>query len=150
MDKSCFNSPIGILEIICENGSLISLKLVEKIGELDFETPCIISIKKQLSEYFSGKRQKFDIKINPKGTEFQKLVWHNLQKISYGKTTSYSEIAKMIGKPNAQRAVGLACNKNPIMIIIPCHRVTLKSGDLGGFAYGNSVKKKLLNLENVT
>jgi methylated-DNA-[protein]-cysteine S-methyltransferase len=150
MNKSYLNSPIGILEIICENGSLMSLKLVEKNGESDFETPCIINIKKQLSEYFSGKRQKFDIKINPKGTEFQKLVWNNLQKISYGKTTSYSEIAEMTGKPHAQRAVGLACNKNPIMIIIPCHRIISKNGNLGGFAYGIFIKKKLLNLENVT
>ncbi|MBQ1612446.1 MAG: methylated-DNA--[Alphaproteobacteria bacterium] len=102
---------------------------------------------KQLEEYFSGKRKTFDIKINPAGTEFQKRVRHELLKIPYGSTKSYSEIARNIGKPNAQRAVGSACNKNPIMIVIPCHRVVSKNGDLAGFACGLNVKKKLLELE---
>ena len=75
-------------------------------------------------------------------------VWKELLKIPYGKTKSYSEIANAIGKQNAQRAVGLACNKNPIIIIIPCHRVIAKNGSIGGFAYGNTVKLKLLEIEN--
>ena len=79
---------------------------------------------------------------------FQKKVWKELQKIQYGKTKSYSEIAVAIGNRNAQRAIGSACNKNPIMIIIPCHRVISKNGKLGGFVYGNSVKQKLLEIEN--
>ena len=148
MEKSYYKSPIGILEIICENNELVSLK-IGKAGVQDAESDFVRDIKHQLDEYFSGKRQKFDININPKGTDFQKLVWSELQKIPYGKTKSYSEIAHLIGKTSAQRAVGLACNKNPIMIIVPCHRVILKNGALGGFACGNEVKQKLLKIENV-
>ena len=102
----------------------------------------------QLEEYFLGRRKSFDIKIKPEGTEFQKRVWSELQKIHFGKTKSYAEIAAAIGDENAQRAVGSACNKNPIMIIIPCHRVICKNGKSGGFAYGNCVKLKLLESEN--
>lgn len=148
MEKSYYKSPIGILEIICENNKLISLKLVNCCEKTPVETDFIKDIKKQLDEYFSGKRTIFDIKINPKGTDFQKLVWKELQKIPYGKTKSYSEIAAVAGNKNAQRAVGNAGNKNPIMIIVPCHRVISKSGNIGGFAYGNKIKLKLLGIEN--
>ena len=148
MEKSYYKSSIGILEIICENNKLISMKIVDNILENAIETDFTKKIKLQLDEYFSGKRQNFDIKINPKGTEFQKLVWKELKKISYGKTKSYSDIAKLIGNKNAQRAVGSACNRNPIMIIIPCHRVIPKNGNLGGYAYGDSIKQKLLEIEN--
>jgi methylated-DNA-[protein]-cysteine S-methyltransferase len=144
MGKSYYKSPVGILEIVCENDTVTSLKLVEKAPKSNSENK---SIETQLDEYFSGKRTGFDIKLKPKGTEFQKLVWSELQKIPFGKTKSYSEIAQIIGHPNTQRAVGSACNKNPIMIIIPCHRVISKSGNLGGFAYGNLIKQKLLNIE---
>ena len=148
MEKSYYKSAIGTLEIICENNKLVSLKLVDYCEKTSVETDFIKDIKNQLDEYFSGKRTIFNIKINPKGTDFQKLVWKALQKIPYGKTKSYSEIAAATGNKNAQRAVGNACNKNPIMIIIPCHRVISKNGNTGGFAYGNSVKKKILELEN--
>ena len=148
MEKSYYYSPIGILEIICENNELVSLRLVENVSGRVVDTDFIKKIKLQLDEYFLGERKSFDIKINPKGTQFQKRVWNELQKISYGKTKSYSEIAHIIGNKNAQRTVGSACNKNPIMIIIPCHRVISKNGKLGGFAYGNTVKLKLLELES--
>lgn len=147
MGKSYYKSPIGILEIICENNALISLKIVESASKSNNETELIKEIKTQLDEYFLGKRKKFYIKINLKGTEFQKKVWMELLKISYGKTKSYSEIASSIGNKNAQRAVGSACNKNPIMIVIPCHRVISKNGKLSGFAYGTDIKEILLNLE---
>ena len=148
MKKSYYKSPIGSLEIICNNNNLVSLKLVDCCGKTTVETNIIKDIKKQLDEYFSGKRKVFDIKINPTGTDFQKLVWKELQKIPYGKTKSYSEIAAVAGNKNAQRAVGNACNKNPIMIIIPCHRVVSKNNNLGGYAYGSEIKQKLLNIEN--
>ena len=150
MEKSYYKSPIGILEIICEKDALISLKLVKNADKSDNETVLIKEIKTQLDEYFSGKRKIFDIKINPQCTKFQKLVWNELQKIQYGKTKSYSEIAAATGNKNAQRAIGFACNKNPIMIIIPCHRAISKNGNLGGFEYGINIKEKLLNLENKT
>ena len=148
MEKSYYKSPIGILEIICENSKLVSLKLVDYCEKSNIEADFIKDIKFQLDEYFSGKRTIFNIKINPAGTDFQKLVWKALQNIPYGKTKSYSEIAAATGNKNAQRAVGSACNKNPIMIIVPCHRVISKSGNLGGFAYGNKIKLKLLGIEN--
>ena len=148
MEKSYYESSIGILEIICENNKLVSLKLVDCCGKSNVETDFIKDIKNQLGEYFSGKRKVFDIKINPTGTDFQQLVWKELQKIPYGKTKSYSEIAAATGNKNAQRAVGNACNKNPIMIIIPCHRVVSKNNNLGGYAYGSEIKQKLLNIEN--
>ena len=148
METYYFKSPIGVLEIGCKDGVLVSLKLVNNFKKLNKETVLVNTIKTQLNEYFLGKRQYFDIKINPKGTEFQKLVWKELQKIPYGTTKSYSEIAKNIGNNKAQRAVGSACNKNPIMIIIPCHRVISKNGKIGGFACGNLVKQKLLDIES--
>lgn len=148
MDKFYYKSAIGLLEIICKNNELISLKLVDKIGISCPTTNFIKNIILQLDEYFLGRIQKFDIVINPMGTEFQKKVWAELQKIPYGKTKSYQEIAKAIGNPNAQRAVGSACNKNPILIIIPCHRVISKNGKLTGFACGIDIKEKLLNIEN--
>ena len=148
MEKSYYKSPIGILEIICENNKLISLKLVNCCEKTSVETDFIKDIKKQLDEYFSGKRTIFNIKINPAGTDFQKLVWKELQKIPYGKIKSYSEIAAATGNKNVQRAVGTACNKNPIMIIIPCHRVISKNNNLGGYVYGSKIKQKLLNIEN--
>ncbi len=148
MEKSYYKSQIGIIEIICENNELISLKLVNKIKNSDKETDFIKNIKSELNEYFSGKRKFFDIKINPRGTAFQKKVWKELQNIPYNTTKSYSEIAEKIGNKNAQRAVGSACNKNPIMIIIPCHRVISKNNSIGGFAYGVDIKRKLSELEN--
>lgn len=148
MEKSYYKSTIGILEIICENNKLVSLKLVDCCEKTTVETNFIKDIKNQLDEYFSGKRTTFDIKINPVGTDFQKLVWKELQKIPYGKTKSYSEIAAAAGNKNAQRAIGNACNKNPIMIIIPCHRVVSKNNNIGGYAYGSKIKQKLLNIEN--
>ena len=147
MEKFYYKSPIGILKIICENNCLISLKPVEKADKSDSETELIKEIKTQLDEYFLGKRKKFDIKINPKGTEFQKKVFGELLRIPCGKIKSYSEIAAALGNLNAQRAVGSACNKNPIMIVIPCHRVISKNGKLGGFAYGNKIKQELLETE---
>ncbi|MBQ2612024.1 methylated-DNA--[bacterium] len=148
MDKFYYESPIGTLEIAYKNNELHSLKLVNELYESNKETSFIKYIKIQLDEYFKGKRQVFDININPKGTDFQKQIWQELQKIPYGMTKSYSNIAETTGNKNAQRAVGSACNKNPIMIIIPCHRVIHKNGDLGEYAYGNSVKQKLLDIEN--
>ena len=148
MEKSYYKSPIGILEIICENGELVSLKLVDYCEKSNIETDLIKDIKNQLDEYFSGKRTTFNININPAGTDFQTLVWSELQNIPYGKTKSYSEVAESIGNKNTQRAIGNACNKNPIMIIIPCHRVVSKNNNLGGYAYGSIIKQKLLNVVN--
>lgn len=116
-------------------------------GEIK-ETELIKKAYMQIKEYLEGKRKIFTISTNPEGTEFMKSVWKELEKIPYGETVSYEEIAKRIGKPKAQRAVGMANNKNPIMIIIPCHRVIGKNGALVGYAAGLNIKEKLLNLES--
>ena len=149
MDKSFYNSPVGILEIICEKDTLISLKPAQNTEIFSTNTTFIKTVKSQLDEYFLGERKIFDLKIRLVGTNFQKCVWQALQKIPYGETKSYSEIATTVGNKNAQRAVGSACNKNPVMIIIPCHRVISKNGNLGGFAYGNTLKQNLLALEKL-
>ncbi|MGB2620931.1 MAG: methylated-DNA--[protein]-cysteine S-methyltransferase [Candidatus Acidiferrum sp.] len=102
---------------------------------------------RQLETYFEGKLREFDLPLALEGTEFQKLVWSNLQKIPYGETVSYGQLARRIGSPEAARAVGLANGSNPIPIIIPCHRVIGSNGNLTGFGGGLPVKKKLLELE---
>jgi methylated-DNA-[protein]-cysteine S-methyltransferase len=103
---------------------------------------------RQLEAYFGGKLKQFELPLVLEGTEFQLLVWRNLQKIPYGETVSYGQLAKRIGSPDAARAVGLANGSNPIPIIIPCHRVIGTNGDLTGFGGGLPIKKKLLALES--
>lgn len=107
----------------------------------------LLQTAKQLQEYFEGKRQTFDLKLDPVGTPFQKKVWSELQKIPFGKTLAYKDIAKKIHNPKAVRAVGTANGKNPFCIIIPCHRVIAADGTLGGYAGGLEMKKYLLDLE---
>ncbi len=101
----------------------------------------------EIEEYFKGKRQIFTIKLNPQGTEFQKKVWQALLEIGYGETVSYKDIAIKIGDINASRAVGMANGKNPIPIIIPCHRVIGSNGKLTGFAFGTKLKSEIISLE---
>ena len=146
-NKFYYNSPIGILEIELKNDTIQRLRVVESRSKISERTGYFAEVVKQLDEYFAGKRTKFELNICPKGTEFQKKVWAELLKISYGKTKSYQEIAEAIGNTNAQRAVGSACNKNPILLIIPCHRVISKTGKLTGFACGVDRKEQLLKLE---
>lgn len=106
-------------------------------------------IKRQLLEYVTGQRTHFEIDLNPQGTVFQKKVWDTLYTIPFGEMRTYKEIAVAIGNPNACRAVGMANAKNPIPIIIPCHRVIGSNGQLTGFAHGLTVKAQLLKLENI-
>lgn len=113
-------------------------------------TPSIPHLKeayKQLTEYFKGGRLSFSLPLNPSGTEFQRNVWDGLGKIPYGKTISYKDLAEMVGCPGGSRAVGMANNRNPLPIIVPCHRVIGIKGDLIGYASGVAVKRKLLDLE---
>lgn len=146
-EKFYYKSPIGILEIELKNDTIQRLRVVESCSKISERTGYFAEVVKQLDEYFAGKRTKFELNIYPKGTDFQKKVWVELLKIPYGKTKSYQEIAEAIGNPNAQRAVGSACNKNPILLIIHCHRVISKTGKLTGFACGIDRKEQLLKLE---
>lgn len=103
----------------------------------------------QLSEYIEGQRKQFDLPLDPKGTEFQRKVWKELTKIPYGETRSYKEVAIAIGNEKASKAIGMANNKNPIPIVIPCHRVVGSNKKLVGYAGGLDLKEKLLNLEGI-
>lgn len=105
--------------------------------------------RRQLDEYFAGRRQQFDVRLAPQGTEFQRQVWHALTHIPYGHTTWYADLAERIGRPKAIRAVGAANGANPISIIIPCHRVIGRDGSLTGYAGGLERKEALLRLEGV-
>ena len=118
-----------------------------KSGFEQCETPLIKKAAAQLNEYFNGERKTFDFPLAPRGTEFQLTVWKALQTIPYGKTCSYGQLAAKIGNPKACRAVGMANNRNPIAIIIPCHRVIGSNGSLTGYAGGLELKDKLIRLE---
>lgn len=115
--------------------------------KLRTDDPYMFNVFTQLKEYFNLQRKKFYVPLDLKGTEFQKKVWCELQKIPFGKTVSYMEIAKKIGKVKAVRAVGRANSANPAPVIIPCHRVIENSGKLGGYSGGTGIKEKLLELE---
>ena len=150
-----YDFEIGELAICEENGKIVLVNVVktkEDIEEMaknsiQKETSLIKNTKQQLDEYFAGKRKKFDIPIKLDGTDFQIKVWKELLKIPYGETCSYLDIAKCIGNPKASRAVGMANNKNKIIIIVPCHRVIGSNKKLVGYACGLEVKEKLLELE---
>ncbi len=103
---------------------------------------------RELAEYFAGARENFTVPLEPSGTDFQKAVWRELQNIPFGETRTYKQIAVRLGKPNAARAVGMANHRNPIAIMIPCHRIIGADGSLTGYAYGLDLKRKLLKLEN--
>ena len=144
-----YDTKIGRIGIV-ENGEAITYLCFEETLAKDvniIETALLKKAAKQLEEYLSGKRKAFDLPLAPQGTEFQQRVWMALQEIPYGKTCSYKDIAEKIGNVKACRAVGMANNKNPIAIFIPCHRVIGANGKLVGYAGGLDLKKKLLDLE---
>lgn len=145
-----YDSPIGKLGICEVNGEIThvlfeSQKCPE--GYEEKETEILKAANEALDNYFKGNTKFFELPLNPQGTEFMKRVWRSLEKIPYGETRSYKEIAESIGSPKGYRAVGNANNKNPIPIFIPCHRVIGSSGKLIGYAGGMDVKKYLLDIE---
>lgn len=146
-------TPIGDLLLAGERGSLKMIGFPQGSMRRDPEPNWIYNeqpfaaVRQQLTEYFAGERKKFDLPLALQGTEFQLLVLKELSRIPYGETVSYGEIAKRIGRPKAVRAVGAANGRNPIPIIIPCHRVIGSSGDLTGFGGGLDTKTELLRLE---
>lgn len=147
-----FNSAIGRIYLRTTEKGLTRLVLdpgPEFYPQGDQYHPILVAAKLQLEEYFEGKLKKFKIPIDwEEATPFNKSVWKTLLRIPSGTTVSYSDIAKEIGSPKAVRAIGLANRNNPIPIIIPCHRVIGKSGDLHGFVYGLDMKQRLLHIEN--
>lgn len=146
--KCHYKTPIGTVCIEEDEGYITVVYIDEAGSDIDdIETELIRQTYTQLCEYFDGKRREFDIPIKPCGTDFQQKVWEALRTIPYGETRSYGEIAAQIGSPKACRAVGGANNKNPILIITPCHRVIGADGTLVGFGAGLDVKRKLIELE---
>ena len=146
-------TPIGELLLAGENGGLSMIGFPKGSMRRDPEPDWIFNEKplaparQQLTEYFSGTRREFDLDLELSGTEFQVSVLRALQEIPYGETVSYGEIARRIGRPKAVRAVGAANGRNPIPIVVPCHRVIGSSGDLTGFGGGLDTKEALLRLE---
>jgi methylated-DNA-[protein]-cysteine S-methyltransferase len=147
----CYNYPgVGALGIAEKDGAVCRVFFagIQALRNFDLaETPLIREAAAQLTEYFNGARQDFDLPLLLEGTEFQRAVWDILRTIPYGKTSAYRDIAIRMGKPKAYRAVGLANNRNPIAIIVPCHRVIGRDGSLTGYAGGLPVKQYLLDLE---
>ena len=141
-------TPLGIITLGASNKGLKSIQWGSKKRNYQPKHPILKKTKIQLSEYFEGKRHKFDIPLVIDGTDFQKSAWQALRKIPYGKTISYGQQAKALGKSQAARAVGSANGKNPLPIIIPCHRVITATGKLGGFTGGLQKKTTLLDIEN--
>ncbi|TWP50651.1 methylated-DNA--[protein]-cysteine S-methyltransferase [Lentzea tibetensis] len=148
------DSPMGPLTLVAEDGALVGLYMTEQRhlpayetfgprSEESFEEP-FGAVTAQLGEYFAGTRTTFDLPLELNGTPFQQTVWKALLDIPYGETVSYGELAALIGRPTASRAVGLANGKNPISIIVPCHRVVGSTGDLTGYGGGIERKRGLL------
>ena len=150
MIETCYiNSPLGITKIVGDLDGIIAVSVLnseEKVSDIipEILEDCVL----QLKEYFDGKREQFSLKLNPKGTVFQERVWHALSTIPYGKTTSYLQLSKQLGDPKAIRAVANANGKNPLWIILPCHRVIGSDGSLTGYAGGLHRKKWLLEHES--
>jgi methylated-DNA-[protein]-cysteine S-methyltransferase len=148
-------SPVGKLRLIASDKGLVAIDVQNVRVASDFETSAsaqkiLSTTKKQLEQYFACKRTNFDIPLDLEGTDFQQQAWRALCRIPYGKTISYGQQAKNIKKPKAFRAVGSANGKNPIPIIVPCHRVVAGDGTLGGYSLGLKMKKQLLALEGVS
>lgn len=145
-----YKSPIGTLEIKGDENGIQSIYFIDVSTSFSTQkqTPILQKCTQQLDEYFKGNRTIFNLKLNPKGTDFQQRVWQELQKVAFGKTRSYLEQSKILGDVKAIRAVANANGKNPISIIIPCHRIIGSDGSLTGYAGGIHRKKWLLEHES--
>ncbi len=153
MKKTIYESPVGRLLITSDGNKITGINTIKNdcgfIGANSDGEYCKLTENciKELDEYFAGKRINFEVPFEAEGTAFQRRVWKALTEIPFGHTKSYSQIAEEIGSPHAARAVGGACHNNPILIMIPCHRVIGKSGSLCGFGGGLDMKDKLLKAE---
>ena len=142
-----FASPIGVLYLLCSGKTLYEIDFQKPTGALRKGTAPPL-LEKELKEYFENGREEFTQKIAfRKGTAFEKAVWEALREIAYGETRTYKWLAETIGKPKASRAVGQSLSRNPIPIIIPCHRIIESDGSLGGYSGGIDIKRRLLDME---
>ncbi|MBU8893288.1 MAG: methylated-DNA--[protein]-cysteine S-methyltransferase [Bacteroidales bacterium] len=147
MFEAYYKSPVGNLRIISNDQDIIKIEFTDDFFKMKIIPSQIQNCIKQLDEYFNGARKEFNIEINPAGTEFQGKVWNILLKIPYGKTISYIELSRQFGDEKAIRAIASANGKNPIPVIIPCHRVIGNDGSLTGYAGGLLKKQWLLEHE---
>ena len=149
MTEAYIDTPLGSARIRGNSEGIASIEVMADPVPETVDIPSdLAEAADQLTEYFTGRRQNFDLQLNPSGTSFQKKVWEALLDIPYGKTLSYMQLTKILGDPKAIRAVAAANGKNPIWIIIPCHRVIGSDGSLTGYAGGLHRKKWLLNHES--
>lgn len=148
-------SPIGPLTLVSDGTHLTAIRFARGDGAADVERdwrrdddlPVLAQARAQLAEYFAGTRTRFDLPLKLPGTDFQKAVWRALQKVGFGRTSTYGELAAAVGRPAAARAVGAAMGANPVPIVVPCHRIVGKDGSLTGFGGGIDRKTTLLRLE---
>ena len=142
-----YDTELGSVTFVEEDGALLVISTCRSCEGVCLETALIKEAHRQLCEYLKGEGKEFDLPLNPKGTDFQKRVWKALCEIPYGETRSYKQIAETIGNPKAVRAVGMANHRNPLLIVVPCHRVIGADGKLVGYAAGIDKKVFLLRLE---
>ncbi len=155
--KTTMQSPVGVLTLVASDVGLVAVlwpaddprRVRMESAREDAEHDVLKASVTQLQEYFAGTRSRFDLPFDVRGTAFQKQVWEQLLAIPYGETRSYGDIARRLGKPAASRAVGAANGRNPLSIVVPCHRVIGTSGTLTGFAGGLDTKRVLLELEGI-
>lgn len=151
-DICYLNSPVGWLEITADADGLRSIEFLKQqpLSTPAVDNPHLKRAYKQLGEYFSGERARFDLTLNLSGSDFQRAVWQKLSDIPFGSTVSYGDIATAVGNPKASRAVGMANNRNPLPIVIPCHRVIGRDGQMVGYGSGLDIKRKLLEHEGIS
>ena len=144
-----FDSPVGDVHLVGRDGTLVGLYLdrLPDVGPVEPDEGRLDEAKQQLEEYFDGTRTEFDLDLAPTGTPFQRAVWEALRTVGYGKTASYVDIARQVGRPTASRAVGAANGRNPISLVVPCHRVIGASGQMVGYGWGVERKRWLLEHE---
>ena len=148
MDIHYFDSPLGTIKVKGDVAGVQEVLFVESALEIDNTVPsCLVPCVEQLQQYFAGKLHAFDFKMNPQGTDFQKMIWVLLRDLPFGSTISYLKLSRLYGNTKAVRAVAAAVGKNPILVAIPCHRVIGSDGTLVGYAGGIDKKETLLEIE---
>ena len=146
-------TPVGELLLVAVDGALVKAHFApyaQPAGEPSPDEPVLVEAARQLAEHFAGERTDFDLPLAPPGTAFQHRVWDELRRIPYGTTATYGEVAARLGDPKCVRAVGLANGRNPIAVVVPCHRVIGSDGKLRGYAGGVERKQQLLALEDAS
>lgn len=151
MNYQYLDSPIGRLRLVSDGSDLHAIEFEgqhrQTASDREVSDPVLRDCARQLQEYFAGQRRRFELPLSSGGTDFQRAVWHQLERIPYGDLHTYAQIAAAIGRPKAVRAVGAANGRNPLPIVVPCHRVIGSDGSLTGFAGGLAAKRCLLELE---